>query len=40
MWHARGKEECLQGFDRNPGGKRHVRRTRDGWEDNIKMDLI
>jgi hypothetical protein len=35
----RREEECIQGFDGKPEGKRPLGRPRRRWEDNITMDL-
>jgi len=32
-------ERCIQGFGREPEGKRPLGRPRRKWEDNIKLDL-
>jgi hypothetical protein len=32
-------EECVQGFDGKPEGKRPLGRPRRRWEDGIRMDL-
>jgi hypothetical protein len=32
-------EECVQGFDGKPEGKRPLGRPRLRWEDGIRMDL-
>jgi hypothetical protein len=34
-----GYEKCIQDFDQKTRVKRPLRRSRDRWEDNIKMDL-
>ena len=39
MSHVWGEERCIQGFVRNPEGKRPSGRTRCGWEDNFGIDL-
>jgi hypothetical protein len=36
--HGRGNE-CVQGFDGNPEGKRPLERPRRRWEDVITVDL-
>jgi hypothetical protein len=34
-----GQEKCIESFVRKPKGKKLLGRTRNGWEDNIKMDI-
>jgi hypothetical protein len=36
--HGMG-EECAQGFDGEPEGKRQLERPRRRWEDGLRMDL-
>jgi hypothetical protein len=39
MWHAWGRERCLQVLVWRPEGKKPLGRPRRRWEDNIKLDV-
>jgi hypothetical protein len=39
MWHAWGRERCLQGFGWEARKQEPLGRPRRRWEDNFKMDF-
>jgi hypothetical protein len=39
MWKVGGQKRCIQGLVGRLDKKRPLGRPRDGWEDNIKVDV-